>query len=55
MILALDNIVDNAIILSAHAHRGQLLFRLRHKLEPDPRHPTYIRKASGDGYRLITQ
>ena len=30
------------------------IFRLRHKLEPDPRHPTYIRKAYGDGYRLIT-
>jgi len=29
------------------------IFRLRHKLEPDPRHPTYIRKAYGDGYRLI--
>ena len=28
------------------------IFRLRHKLEPDPRHPTYIRKAYGDGYRL---
>ncbi|MQA28721.1 MAG: response regulator [Luteitalea sp.] len=26
--------------------------RLRQKLEPDPRHPTYIRKAYGDGYRL---
>jgi DNA-binding response OmpR family regulator len=31
------------------------IFRLRHKLEPDPRHPIYIRKAYGDGYRLITQ
>ena len=31
------------------------IFRLRHKLEPDPRHPTYIRKAYGDGYRLITE
>ena len=30
------------------------ILRLRHKLEPDPRHPTYIRKAYGDGYRLIT-
>jgi len=30
------------------------IFRLRHKLEPDPRHPTYIRKAYGDGYRLVT-
>ena len=30
------------------------IFRLRHKLEPDPKHPTYIRKAYGDGYRLIT-
>jgi DNA-binding response OmpR family regulator len=29
------------------------ILRLRHKLEPDPRHPTYIRKAYGDGYRLI--
>ena len=29
------------------------IFRLRHKLEPDPKHPTYIRKAYGDGYRLI--
>jgi DNA-binding response OmpR family regulator len=29
------------------------IFRLRHKLEPDPRHPTYIRKAYGDGYRLV--
>ena len=27
------------------------IFRLRHKLEPDPRHPIYIRKAYGDGYR----
>ena len=31
------------------------IFRLRHKLEPDPRHPTYIRKAYGDGYRLIIE
>ncbi len=29
------------------------IFRLRHKLEPDPRHPTYIRTAYGDGYRLV--
>jgi DNA-binding response OmpR family regulator len=29
------------------------IFRLRHKLEPDPRHPTFIRKAYGDGYRLV--
>ena len=28
------------------------IFRLRHKIEPDPRHPKYIRKAYGDGYRL---
>jgi len=31
------------------------IFRLRHKLEPDPRHPIYIRKAYGDGYRLIVE
>jgi len=31
------------------------IFRLRHKLEPDPRHPTYIRKAYGDGYRLVVE
>jgi len=30
------------------------VFRLRHKLEVDPRRPTYIRTAYGDGYRLIT-
>jgi DNA-binding response OmpR family regulator len=30
------------------------ILRLRHKLEPDPKHPTYNRKAYGDGYRLIT-
>ena len=28
------------------------IFRLRHKIEDDPRHPKYIRKAYGDGYRL---
>jgi DNA-binding response OmpR family regulator len=28
------------------------IFRLRHKLEPDPHHPKYIRTAYGDGYRL---
>src|SRR5260370_226464 len=28
------------------------IFRLRHKIEPDPRHPRYLRKAYGDGYRL---
>lgn len=28
------------------------VFRLRHKLEPDPHHPRYIRTAHGDGYRL---
>ena len=28
------------------------IFRLRHKLEPDPRHPQYLRTAHGDGYRL---
>lgn len=26
--------------------------RLRHKIEPDPHHPQYIRTAYGDGYRL---
>jgi DNA-binding response OmpR family regulator len=31
------------------------VFRLRHKLEPDPKHPIYIRKAYGDGYRLIVE
>jgi two-component system response regulator VicR len=31
-----------------------LIFRLRHKIEPDPHHPTYIRTAYGDGYRLVT-
>jgi two-component system, OmpR family, alkaline phosphatase synthesis response regulator PhoP len=31
------------------------ILRLRHKLEPDPRHPVYIRKAYGDGYRLIIE
>jgi two-component system response regulator VicR len=30
------------------------IFRLRHKLERDPKHPAFIRKAYGDGYRLIT-
>jgi two-component system alkaline phosphatase synthesis response regulator PhoP len=29
--------------------------RLRQKLEPDPRHPTFIRKAYGDGYRLALE
>ena len=29
------------------------ILRLRRKLEPDPRHPTYIRTAYGDGYRLV--
>lgn len=29
------------------------IFRLRRKLEPDPHHPTYLRKAYGDGYRLV--
>lgn len=28
------------------------IFRLRHKIEPDPHHPRFIRKAYGDGYRL---
>ena len=28
------------------------VFRLRHKIEPDPHHPRYIRTAYGDGYRL---
>jgi DNA-binding response OmpR family regulator len=28
------------------------VFRLRHKLEADPRHPKYIRTVYGDGYRL---
>jgi len=28
------------------------IFRLRNKLEPDPRHPRYIRTVHGDGYRL---
>jgi DNA-binding response OmpR family regulator len=29
------------------------MLRLRRKLEQDPHHPTYIRKAYGDGYRLL--
>jgi DNA-binding response OmpR family regulator len=29
------------------------ILRLRHKLEPDPHHPTFIRTAYGDGYRLV--
>lgn len=29
------------------------IFRLRHKIEPDPRHPRYLRTAYGDGYRLM--
>jgi DNA-binding response OmpR family regulator len=29
------------------------IFRLRHKLERDPRHPRYIRTAYGTGYRLV--
>jgi DNA-binding response OmpR family regulator len=28
------------------------IFRLRHKLEPNPHKPRYIRTAHGDGYRL---
>ena len=28
------------------------IFRLRHKLEPDPHKPRYIKTAHGDGYRL---
>jgi two-component system, OmpR family, alkaline phosphatase synthesis response regulator PhoP len=28
------------------------VFRLRHKLEADPKHPRYIRTVYGDGYRL---
>jgi DNA-binding response OmpR family regulator len=28
------------------------IFRLRHKLEPDPHHPRLIRTAHGDGYRF---
>jgi len=32
----------------------QLHLRLRHKLEPDLKNPIYIRKAYGDGYRLVT-
>lgn len=30
------------------------IFRLRHKIEPDPHRPVYIRTAYGDGYRLTT-
>lgn len=29
------------------------VFRLRRKLEPDPHRPIYLRKAYGDGYRLV--
>jgi DNA-binding response OmpR family regulator len=29
------------------------ILRLRHKLERDPHHPTFIRTAYGDGYRLV--
>jgi DNA-binding response OmpR family regulator len=28
------------------------IFRLRQKVEDDPRHPRYIRTAYGDGYRF---
>ena len=43
--------VDFAISMTRTV--DNFMFRLRHKLEPDPRHPIYIRKAYGDGYRLI--
>ena len=28
------------------------VFRLRQKIERDPRHPEYIKTSYGDGYRL---
>ena len=28
--------------------------RLRHKIEPDPLRPTYLRTVRGAGYRLVT-
>jgi DNA-binding response OmpR family regulator len=28
------------------------IFRLRQKIEPDPRHPRFIQTVYGDGYRL---
>jgi DNA-binding response OmpR family regulator len=28
------------------------IFKLRQRIEPDPRHPRYIRTSYGDGYRL---
>ena len=31
-----------------------LIFRLRQKIERDPHRPVHIRKAYGDGYRLVT-
>jgi len=31
------------------------IFRLRHKIEPDPHHPRYIKTAYGDGYRLMIE
>lgn len=31
------------------------IFRLRHKIEVDPKHPRYIRTVYGDGYRLTLE
>ena len=55
------NVVTREELLSlvwGYAHVPQtrtvdnFIFRLRHKIERDPHHPTYIRTAYGDGYRL---
>ena len=33
----------------------QLVHRLRHKIEPDPVHPTFLQTESGAGYRLVVE
>jgi DNA-binding response OmpR family regulator len=53
-VLPFDSIIDHVWGPTGgdRAMLKQLVYRLRHKIEPDPSHPTYIETITGIGYTM---